>query len=111
MSVTTAAESLILTATIAESIDNIDVISLSTSEGELVRKAHQSKETVSSTERKYTYYFTEAEGNGTLIKMSLYGNGATTTLGDGTEMATQTVNITKTNTQSLLIYWNTKVVV
>ena len=42
--------------------------------------------------------------------MSLYGNGATIALGNGTEMASQAVNITKTNTQSLLIYWTVRVV-
>lgn len=110
MSVTAAATALILASVISESIDNIDVISLQNSGGELVRKAYQAKETVSATERKYTFYLTEAEGNDTLVGMSLYGNGATTSLGDGTEMAEQTVSITKTNTQSLLIYWNVKVV-
>lgn len=110
MSVTAAANALILASVIAESIDNIDVISLKTAGGELVRKAYQSKETISATKRKYTFYLTEAEGNGTLTGMSLYGNGATTTPGDGTEMATQVVSITKTNTQSLLVYWTIKVV-
>jgi len=108
--ITNNAKALILAATIAESIDNVDVISLSTAGDELIRKAYQNKETISATERKYTFYLTEAEGNGTLTKMSLYGNGATTALGSGTELATQTVNIVKTNTQSLLIYWVVKVV-
>ena len=43
--------------------------------------------------------------------MSLYGNGATVTLGDGIEMASQVVVIPKTNTQSLLIYWVVRVVI
>ena len=111
MSVTDAAKALILGSVIAESIDNIDAISLRTTSGELVRKAYQSKEIISATERKYTFYLTENEGNGDLIGVSLYGNGATTTIGSGTEMVTQVVNITKTNTQSLLIYWTVKVVV
>ena len=110
MSVTAAANALILESVIAASIDNIDIISLHNASGELVRKAYQSKETISATERKYTFYLTEAEGNGDLVDMSLYGNGATTTLGDGTEMASQSVTITKTNTQSLLVYWAVRVV-
>lgn len=105
MSVTTAADALILTATIDASIDNIDVISLKKSSGEFFRKAYQAKETISSTQRKYTFYMTTSEGNDTITGMSLYGNGATTTLGTGTEMATQTASLTKTDTQSLLIYW------
>lgn len=110
MSVTAAANALILASVIAESIDNIDVISLRTASGELVRKAYQSKETISATERKYTFYLTENEGNGDIVGMSLYGNGATVSLGTGTEMASQAVIITKTDTQSLLIYWAVRVV-
>jgi hypothetical protein len=110
LSTTPAAEALILTAAIAQSIDNIDVISLSTAGGELIRKAYQAKETVSATERKYTFYLTESEGNGTLTELALYGAGATTVLGTGTEMCTQPVGIVKTNTQSLLIYWIVRVV-
>lgn len=109
MTVTAAANALILAATIAESIDNIDVISLQNSSGEILRKEPQSTETISATKRKYTFYLTEAEGNDTIVALSLYGDGATTTLGDGTEMATQAVSIVKTNTQSLLIYWNVEV--
>lgn len=110
MTVTAAANLLILDAAIAASIDDIDVISLQNSSGEFFRKAYQDVETISSTERRYTFYLTENEGNGTIVGMSLYGNGATTSLGTGTEMATQAVNIEKTNTQSLLIYWNVRVV-
>lgn len=109
MSVTSAANALILSATITASIDNITVISLQKSSGEYFRKAYQSKETLSTTSRKYTFYLTEAEGNDTIIKMSLYGNGASSTLGTGTEMASQTVNIVKTSTKSLLIYWTVEV--
>lgn len=109
--ITNNANTLILNATIAESIDNIDVISLSDIGGETFRKTPQNIETISLTERKYTFYLTEAEANATIIKLALIGNGATITLGDGTEMATQKANIIKTNTQSLLIHWNIKVVV
>ena len=77
MSVTAAANALILASVIDESIDNIKVISLRTVGGELVRKAYQSKDTISATERKYTFYLTNP-GNG---RMRLCGNGATTTLG------------------------------
>lgn len=110
MSVTAEANALILDSVIQKSIDNIDVISLQNASGEFFRKAYQSKENISSTERKYTFYLTEDEGNDTIVGMSLYGEGATTALGTGTEMATQTVNIEKTNTQSLLIYWTVRVV-
>lgn len=110
MSVTAAAVALILASVIAESIDNIDVVSLQNAGGEILRKAPQAVDVVSPTEKKYTFYFTEAEGNDTIVGISLYGNGATTTLGDGTEMAEQVVNIIKTATTSLLIYWTVRVV-
>lgn len=108
--ITAASEALILASVITESIDNIDVISVSNSGGEVFRKAYLNKETISETERKYTFYLTESEAVVTIANLSLYGNGSTTTLGDGTEMAYSTVNIIKTNTKSLLIYWTVKVV-
>lgn len=108
--ITNDANALILTAVITESIDNLDVLSISTSAVEVFRKAYQNKETISSTERKYTFYLTEAEANVTMTKLSLYGDGATTTLASGTEMVYANVNITKTSTQSLLITWTVKVV-
>jgi len=110
MSVTDGARALILASTIATSIDNIDVMSAKTISGELIRIVPQDVTVISAVERKYTFYLTETEGNGDLVALSLYGNGATVTLGDGTEMATQVVSIPKTNTQSLLIHWTTKVV-
>jgi len=110
MSVTDGARALILASTIATSIDNIDVLSVQTIAGELIRIAPQNIVTVSVTERKYEFYLTENEGIGDLVVMSLYGNGATVALGDGTEMASQVVDIPKTNTQSLLIYWIVRVI-
>jgi hypothetical protein len=110
MTVSAAANALILASAISESIDNIDVMSVQDAGGEVFRKTYQSVDTVSATERKYTFYLTEDEGNTTITGLSLYGNGATTVLGTGTEMCTQAVNIEKTNTRSLLIYWNVRVV-
>jgi hypothetical protein len=110
MSVTDGARTLILTSTIATSIDNIDVISVQTISGEIERLEPQNVIVLSATERKYEFYLTEDEGIGTLTIMSLFGNGATITFGTGTEMARQLVNIPKTNTQSLLIYWIVRVI-
>ena len=110
MSVTDGSRALILASTIATSIDNIDVFGVSTISGELIRIVPQGIETISEVERKYTFYLTETEGNGDLIGVSLYGNGATVTLGTGTEMASQVVSMTKTNTQSLLINWVVRVI-
>jgi len=108
MSATAAANTLILNASIAVSIDDIDVISLQNSGGEYFRKVYQAKDEISATEFKYTFYLTEAEGNDTIVGFSLYGNGATATLATGTEMATQTVDIEKTASTSLLIYWTVR---
>ena len=110
MSVTDGARALILASTIATSIDNIDAFGVSTISGELIRIVPQDVTVISETERKYTFYLTETEGNGDLVGMSLYGNGATVSLGDGTEMASQVVSIAKTNTQSLLINWVVRVI-
>lgn len=110
MSVTAAAEALILASTIAASIDNIDVLSVQDAGGEIIRVVPQKVTTLSTTKRKYEFYLTENEGNGDIVGMSLYGNGATVTLGTGTEMATQVVDFTKTNTQSLLIHWTVEVI-
>ena len=110
MSATDGVRALILTSTIATSIDNIDILSAKTIAGELERFPPQNIITISPTERKYEFYLTELEAIGDLIGMSLYGNGATVALGDGTEMATSVVSIEKTGSQSLLIYWTVKVV-
>ena len=105
------ARTLVLNSVIAQSIDNIDVISVENATGEFFRKAYLSKETISATERKYGFYLTEDEGNDDITGLALWGNGATTTLASGVEMATQEVTIPKTNTQSLLVHWYIKVVV
>lgn len=110
MSVTAGARALILASAIATSIDNIDVFGVKTISGELIRIVPQDVQVISSVERKYTFYLTETEGNGDLIGVSLYGNGATVTIGSGTEMASQVVSMTKTNTQSLLIHWIVRVI-
>ncbi len=109
MSVTAAADALILAAAIAASIDDIDVVSLQNAGGELVRKAYSAKDAISATSNKYTFYLDETEGNDAIVGMSLYGNGATTGLGDGTEMCIQVVSFTKTSSQSLLIYWTVSI--
>lgn len=111
MTVKDAAKALILASAIAASIDNIDVLSVQDADGEVIRIEPQSVETVSSTRRKYVFYLTEDEGNADIKGLSLYGNGATTGLGDGTEMCNQEVDIKKTNTQSLLIHWTVRAVV
>ena len=108
--ITDAVKTLILNSVIDVSIDNIDVISLQNSSGEYFRKEYQSKDTISTRERKYTFYLTENEGNGDIVKLSLVGDDATVTLGTGIEMAEQDVTIEKTDTRSLLIYWTVRVV-
>lgn len=111
MAATSSVNTLILNSVINLSIDNIDVISLTRASGEFFRKAYQNVTTISATERKYEFYLNETEGSDIITKLSLYGNGATTTLGSGTEMVYQIVNIDKTsNNKSLLIYWNVRVV-
>lgn len=110
MSVTAAANTLILNSVIANTIGNIDVIALKNVSGEFFRKIPTDTEVITSQKKRYTFWLDETEGNDTIVRLSLYGNGATTTLGTGIEMTTQTVNIEKDNTQSLLIEWTVEVV-
>ena len=110
MSVTAAANVLVLAATIAVSMDSITVISVKTSAGEIFRKIPTTTDIITAKKKQFTFWLTEAEGNGAIIGLSLYGNGATATLGTGTEMVSQVVTITKDNTNSLTIIWEVEVV-
>lgn len=109
MSVTAAANVLVLAATIAVSMDSITVISIKTASGEIFRKVPTAVEVVSTQKKQFTFWLNEAEGNGAIIGLSLYGNGATATLGTGTEMVSQVVTILKDNTNSLTIIWEVEV--
>lgn len=109
--VTTEANTIILNTVIENTIDNIDVISLENASGEILRHEPTETEIISSTARKFTFYFTESEANDTITTVNLYGNGATTTLGTGVKMATQTgLNIPKTNLDSLRFEWTVEVI-
>jgi hypothetical protein len=109
MSVTEAADALVLVATIAASIDNIDVISVQDLTGEIFRKVPTDIEVVTATKKKYTFWLDENEGNGSIVGLSLYGNGATATLGTGTELTEQAVTIEKDDTNSLTVVWEVEV--
>lgn len=112
MSVTKAANTIILVTVVANTIDNIDVISLSNSSGEFFRKIPSDIEVISPQKKRYTFYLNENEGNDTITKISLFGNGASTTSVSGTEMATQILEepIPKNNTSSLYIEWLLEVI-
>ncbi len=107
--ITTEAKELIIQTVVKKTIDNIDILSVSNDTHEIFRKEPQSVEVLSNSERKFTFYLTENEAIDTIKKFSLYGNGATTTIGSGLEMISQVVNIEKTNTQSLLMVWVVKI--
>ncbi len=110
MSVTTAANALVLASAIAASMNSITVISVKTSAGEIFRKIPTSTDVITSKKKQFTFWLSETEGNGSIITLSLYGNGATATLGTGTEIVTQTVTITKDNTNSLTVVWTVEVI-
>lgn len=113
MAITPEANQIIIDTVVANTIDNIDVISVRRATGEFFRKVPADIETISSTERKYTFYMNEEEANDVIIGLDLWGNGATTALGSGTKMATQDLvnSIDKSaSSQSLLVYWTVKVV-
>ena len=105
MSVTAATNVLVLAATIAASMDSITVISVQTIAGEIFRMPITETEVVTAQKKRFTFFINENDGNGSIIGLSLYGDGATATLGTGTEMATQVVTIEKDNTNSLTVVW------
>ena len=67
MSVTAAANVLVLAATIAVSMDSITVISLQTSAGEIFRKIPTETEVINPQKKQFTFWLSEAEGNLSLI--------------------------------------------
>lgn len=109
-SITAAANTLSLNSVIAAVLDTISVISIKNASGEFFRKVITDIEKVSTSDYLYTFYMNESEANTTIVSVSLYGNGATTTLGTGTEIATQALSLVKDNTQSLTIDWEVSIV-
>jgi len=110
MSVTAAANALVLAAAIAASIDDIDVLSVQDAGGEIFRKVPTETTVISATKKQFTFWLDENEGNGSIVGLSLYGNGATTQFGTGVEMAKQPVMIEKDDTNSLTVIWAVEVV-
>lgn len=105
MAITAAANTLVLSASITASLDNITHIALLNAGGEYIRKAYESITELSTTKYQFLFYFTEAEGNDTIVGVELEGNGASLTLNDGTAFANQNLALVKTATQSLTIVW------
>ena len=68
-----------------------------------------SVDVITSQKKQFTFWLNEAEGNGSITGLSLYGNGATTTLGTGIELVAQAVTITKDNNNSLTVVWTIEV--
>lgn len=110
MAITAAVNALILSATITASLDNVDVLALENAGGEFLRKAPETITKITTQKYQYEFYFTEAEGNDTIVGVEINGNGATTTLDDGTAFANQVLNLVKTNTQSLTVIWTLELI-
>jgi hypothetical protein len=111
MAVTDAANALALAAVIDATLDSISVISVHDADGEFFRKTPTEAEEITATKKQFTFWLNENEGSGNIIKLSLYGNGATVTLGTGTELITQIVDITKVeNKDSLTVIWTVEVI-
>ena len=108
--ITNAANTLALNSVLTATLNTIAVITLKNVSGEFFRKIPTSTAVISSQKKQFTFWLSEAEGNGTIVDLSLYGNGATTILGSGTELVAQTVNIVKDNTNSLTVVWTVEVV-
>lgn len=110
--ITDITKTIALNAVISATIDKIQVISLEDANGEIFRKIPTDTEIISSQEKRFTFYINENEGNGEIVSVSLYGDGATETFGTGTEFTKQSVSISKTAElpQSLTFEWTVKVV-
>lgn len=103
--ITSAGNTLALNSVVAAVLGTISVISIKNVNGEFFRKIPTDTEEITPKKKKFTFYLNEAEANTTIVSVSLFGNGATTVFGSGTEIASQTLNLTKDNTQSLQIEW------
>lgn len=110
MAITSAGNALAFNSVIAAVLDTVSVISIKNANGEFFRKVITSINVISTSDKKFTFYLNENEANTTIVSVSIYGNGATTTLGTGTEIASQVLSLTKDNTQSLTIEWELSIV-
>ena len=108
--ITNDAKILALNAVISVTMDSVSVISLQNASGEFFRKIPTDTEYITPQKKQFTFWLNEYEGNDEMIiGLSLYGNGATSALGSGTELVKQPVNIAKSNVDSLTIVWNVEV--
>lgn len=112
MAITAEANTLMLSAAITASLDSITVVALINSMGEYLRKDYESVSKLTVSKYQYVFYFSELEGNDTIVGVQLSGDGATTTLFSGTNFAYQglATSIVKTFTQSLTIVWTVELV-
>lgn len=107
--ITPAANTLAINSVVTSVFGSVSAISIKNTSGEFYRKIPTDIEDVSTTKKLFTFYLNETEANTIIVSVSLYGNGATAALGSGTEIASQTLSLTKDNTQSLLIEWEVSV--
>jgi hypothetical protein len=101
----------ILNSAISLSLDKITHIEVLNVGGAFFRKALTDSIEVNTRKRVFTFFITEDEANTNITEVKLFGGtGCTTSFGTGTLYATQTLVLTKTNTQSLLIDWTIELV-
>ena len=110
MSITASANTLVLSASITASLGNITHLALLNAGGEYLRKAYESVTQLTTSKYQYLFYFTEVEGNDTIVGVELEGNGSSLTLNDGTAFANQALALVKTSSQSLTIVWTVELV-
>ncbi len=110
MSITAAANTLVLTSSIAASLANITHIAIENVGGEFFRKAYTTRTIISTTKYQFTFFIDTSEGNTTITGVELEGNGATVALDSGTAMANAVLALTKTSAQSLTIVWTVELI-
>ena len=100
--ITSAANAIVLQAVIDVTLDVIDSIALYDGETEIFSKTATDITELSSTKKQYTFFISEAEGNGDITQVKL--------LAGAVIYSTQPLVITKNNNQSLNIEWIVEVV-
>ncbi|MCM8901333.1 hypothetical protein KVG29_08880 [Caldicoprobacter algeriensis] len=84
-------------------IGKIDKLVVSDASGEVLRKDPLEVISYSPLKKEWRFFLNETEANTTITRLSLYENAT------NTEIAFSSVNIPKTNVQSLLIRWTVEV--
>ena len=106
--ITSQGNTLVLNAIITASLNTVNYFVFKNITGEFFRKIPTDIETINSKSKVYTCWLNEYEGNDTIKGICIICSG-TEEINTGVELATQSVNVIKDNTQSLLLEWTVEI--